>query len=88
VAALAAPPNVVKIDCEGAEYDLVSASTPENWEAVERLVIEYHPVAGHSWDELRGWFDAAGLSVQHEEELGEELGVAWLSREPLGRFAA
>lgn len=88
VAALPAPPNVVKIDCEGGEYDLVAASSPENWAAVERLVIEYHKVPGHSWDELRTWFGGVGLSVQHHEPLGEGLGVVWLSREPLARLAA
>jgi FkbM family methyltransferase len=88
VAALPAPPNVVKIDCEGGEYDLVAASSPESWAAVERLVIEYHKVPGHSWDELRKWFDDVGLSVQHTEPLGEGLGVVWLSREPLARLAA
>ncbi len=87
VSALPAPPNVVKIDCEGGEYDLVEASSPESWAAVDRLVIEYHKVPGHSWDELRRWFDGVGLSVQREEPLGEDLGVVWLSKEPLGRFA-
>jgi len=88
VAALPAPPNVVKIDCEGGEYDLVAASSPESWAAVERLVIEYHKVPGHSWDELRTWFGGVGLAVEHEEPLGEDLGVVWLSREPLGRLTA
>jgi FkbM family methyltransferase len=86
VAALPGPPNVVKIDCEGGEYDLVSASSPESWTAVERLVIEYHKVPGHSWAELQTWFGGVGLSVQHTEPLGEGLGVVWLSREPLGRL--
>jgi hypothetical protein len=88
VAALPGPPNVVKIDCEGGEYDLVAASSPESWEAVERLVIEYHKVPGHSWNELQSWFGGVGLTVQHEEALGEDLGVVWLSREPLARLAA
>jgi hypothetical protein len=55
---------------------------------VERLVIEYHKVPGHSWDELRTWFGSVGLSVQHTEPLGEGLGVVWLSREALTPFAA
>jgi FkbM family methyltransferase len=88
VRALAEPPNVVKIDCEGGEYDLVGASSPESWSSVERLVIEYHRVPGHSWEELRTWFAGVGLSVQHEELLGEDLGLVWLSREPLARLAA
>jgi FkbM family methyltransferase len=82
VAASPAPIDLVKIDCEGGEYDLVSASSPASWASVQRLVIEYHPVAGHSWDELRSWFEGVGLSVQHEES-GGGVGVVWLSRDPL-----
>ena len=46
----------MKMDCEGGEYALVYASSPANWAAVQRVVMEYHPVPGESWDELRGWF--------------------------------
>jgi FkbM family methyltransferase len=88
VAGAPGPVNVVKIDCEGGEYDLVGASSPETWAPVERLVIEYHPVEGQSWDALKTWFEGVGLTVQHEEPLGPGLGVAWLSRVPLARFAA
>ncbi len=53
VAAVGGPIQLVKMDCEGGEYDLVYASSPESWASVQRLVIEYHPVTGQSWDELR-----------------------------------
>ncbi|HEX3794066.1 MAG TPA: FkbM family methyltransferase [Acidimicrobiales bacterium] len=84
VAAIRAPIDLVKMDCEGGEYDMVYASSPENWSSVHRLVLEYHPVEGQSWDELRNWFGRVGLTVQHEEPANVGLGVAWLSREPLG----
>ncbi len=86
VAATAGSVNVVKIDCEGGEYDLVGASSKETWASVQRLVLEYHPVGEHGWDELRAWFEGVGLSVQREEPLGPGYGVVWLSREPLGPF--
>jgi FkbM family methyltransferase len=82
VANAPAPVDVVKIDCEGGEYDLVLASSPESWASVQRVVIEYHPVPGHDWDELRKWFEAVGLEVQLESRLGG-YGCVWLSREPL-----
>jgi FkbM family methyltransferase len=82
VAESAAPVDVVKIDCEGGEYDLVLGSKPESWESVQRVVIEFHPVAGHSWDELRSFLEGVGLHVQQESRLGG-YGCVWLSREPL-----
>jgi len=87
VAALPEPPTIVKMDCEGGEYGLVYASSPESWESVQRLVLEYHEVEGQSWPELRRWFADVGLHVQHEEPESAVLGVAWLSREPLSGSA-
>jgi FkbM family methyltransferase len=82
IAGAPAPVDVVKIDCEGGEYDLVLASSPESWSSVQRVVIEFHPVPGHSWDELRKHFEAVGLAVQQQSILGG-YGCVWLSREPL-----
>lgn len=87
VAAAPAPFDVVKIDCEGGEYDLVLASSEESWASVQRVVIEFHPVDNHSWNELRSFFEGVGLSVQHEEPLGPGYGVVVLSRDPLAPFA-
>jgi len=82
VANAPAPVDVVKIDCEGGEYDLVLGSSPESWASVQRVVIEFHPVAGHGWDELRDRFEGVGLSVQQQSIVGG-YGCVWLSREPL-----
>jgi FkbM family methyltransferase len=80
VAAAAAPPDVVKMDCEGGEYAMVYASSKALWASVSRVVMEYHPVAGESWDELRSWFESVGLSVARHEPKGQGLGTAWLAR--------
>jgi FkbM family methyltransferase len=82
VAGAPAPVDLVKIDCEGGEYDLVLGSKPESWASVQRVVIEFHPVGGHSWEELRAFFAGVGLTVQQESRLGG-YGCVWLSREPL-----
>jgi FkbM family methyltransferase len=81
VAAAAAPPELVKMDCEGGEYPLVYASDPASWRSVERVVMEYHPVAGQSWAELRGWLARAGLQVVRDEPVARGLGTAWLVRD-------
>jgi FkbM family methyltransferase len=83
VAAAGTPIDLVKMDCEGGEYELVYASSPASWASVQRLVIEYHPVTGQSWNELRTWLEKVGLSVQHEEQAGGGIGVAWMSKTPL-----
>lgn len=76
------PVAVVKMDCEGGEYDLVYRSKPESWASVQRLVLEYHNMPGQSWEELRAWFAAAGLHVLRDQR-GRNVGTAWLSRTPV-----
>jgi FkbM family methyltransferase len=80
VAGAPSPPQFVKMDCEGGEYALVYASSPASWASVEAVVMEYHPVAGESWDELRSWLGAAGLEVVRHEPHEPGLGTAWLTR--------
>jgi FkbM family methyltransferase len=75
-----APFDVVKMDCEGGEYDLVYASSPASWAPVRRVVMEYHPVAGQSWAELRAWFAAVGLRMVRHSSNRPGLGTAWLTR--------
>ncbi len=78
------PVDLVKIDTEGAEYGIVLASDPADWSTVSRVVLEYHDVPGHSWDELVSFFGSAGLDVVRHEPVSDRLGTAWLSRGPVG----
>lgn len=71
---------LVKIDTEGAEYQIVLGSKPEDWEGVQRVVIEYHPAPGHSWSELEAFFTAAGFASVRHEPVDHELGTQWLTR--------
>jgi hypothetical protein len=68
------------MDCEGGEYGLVYASSPQNWASVQRVVMEYHPVEGETWDKLRDWFAGIGLQVVREKSENPGLGTAWLAR--------
>jgi FkbM family methyltransferase len=80
VAEAPAPVRVVKMDCEGGEYELVYASLPASWASVQRVVMEYHPVAGESWERLSTWFSAVGLQVVRHVSDSPGLGTAWLER--------
>jgi hypothetical protein len=46
--------------------------------------MEYHPVPGESWPELRGWFERIGFRVVRQKSGPESpgLGSAWLERVP------
>jgi FkbM family methyltransferase len=79
--------DLVKIDTEGGEYDMVLGSRPEDWAGVRRVVLEYHALPGHSWDELERFFRSAGLQLVRREEFGPGLGMSWLSRDPLANPA-
>ena len=84
VGAARAPFDVVKMDCEGGEYGLVYASSPHHWLSVQRVVMEYHPVTGESWPQLRSWFAEVGPHVVREKSEDPGLGTAWLARDATG----
>jgi FkbM family methyltransferase len=75
--------QLVKIDTEGAEYDIVLGSDPSDWSSVQRVVLEHHDVPGHEWAELEAFFAAAGLSIVAREDVTPRLGTVWLSRTPI-----
>ncbi|MFS3127163.1 FkbM family methyltransferase [Nocardioides sp. Bht2] len=77
--------DLVKIDTEGGEYDMVLGSDPADWAGVQRVVLEYHDLPGHSWAELEDFFTSAGLQVLQREEFGPRLGMAWLARAAISR---
>jgi FkbM family methyltransferase len=80
VAAIGAPVDVVKIDCEGGEYDAVLGSSPASWVSVGRVVLEYHPHPKYGWPQLRNWFAEQGLEPVRESASSPEQGAAWLVR--------
>ncbi|KQY50149.1 MULTISPECIES: FkbM family methyltransferase [unclassified Nocardioides] len=80
VAAAGGRVDLVKIDTEGAEYDIVLGSSPSDWASVSRVVMEYHDVPGHSWDELHAFFTSCGFTLRRHEPAGPRQGTVWLAR--------
>jgi FkbM family methyltransferase len=75
--------QLVKMDVEGAEYDIILKSDPASWADVRKVVMEYHPVQGHSLKELTDFLAAVGITeVRHEPGTRAGLGVMWLARKP------
>lgn len=81
VAADGSAVQLVKMDVEGAEYDIVLRSSPDSWREVRSVVMEYHPVPGRHLDDLLEFFAAVGLTPSRMEPgTLPGLGVMWLSR--------
>ena len=73
--------QVVKMDVEGAEYDIVLDSAPSSWARVRKVVMEYHPMTGRSLDDLLKFFAAVGLEpTRHDQGTRPGLGIVWLAR--------
>ena len=71
--------DVCKLDCEGAEYDLLDATGPDAWDGVQLMLLEFHPVTGRTRNSLFSRLASLGFRVAlHEEYAGSEM--AWLSR--------
>lgn len=69
--------DLAKIDCEGAEWDLLSTDSP--WEQIETLRMEYHLWDGHTLHELTTRLDSLGFRVDRIWP-GPEYGMVWASR--------
>ncbi|GAA4672606.1 FkbM family methyltransferase [Nocardioides nanhaiensis] len=81
VAGAGGPVQIVKMDIEGAEYDVILRSDPASWADVRKVVMEYHPVEGHSLAELTDFLAAVGIhEVAHDPGTRAGLGVMWLAR--------
>ncbi len=56
--------DLLKMDCEGAEYDILLNAKPEALQRIQRLVMEYHDdVNGHRHQELVDFLEQQGFQV-------------------------
>jgi FkbM family methyltransferase len=59
--------DLLKIDCEGSEYEILFSADEEVISRVSRIVMEYHDVPGHGdeWnaDSLRSYLEGMGFRV-------------------------
>lgn len=74
--------DLLKVDVEGAEYEIFGTTDPRALAGVSRAVVEYHPVQGHSPLELAATLARAGLQCVRHESIPDckGLGVMWFER--------
>ena len=61
--------DLLKIDIEGAEYDLFDGVSPETWARIERVVMETHDVVGRAQSELVTVLKAQGFESRVRRNL-------------------
>jgi FkbM family methyltransferase len=71
--------DLLKIDIEGAEYEVFKSASRELLRRVRRIVMEYHPVA--PVEEAIGPLVSSGFRVARRQDDGAGYGVVWLNRD-------
>jgi FkbM family methyltransferase len=68
--------DLLKLDCEGGEWELFEAG--HAWRAIRELRMEYHLTDSHSVEDVFRRLDALGFSViRHEPD--QKWGIIWAS---------
>ena len=56
--------DLLKLDCEGAEYEILLNAPRSLLHRIDRVAMEYHSVAAHTPDELVALLETAGFQVR------------------------
>lgn len=73
VAALQKEPILVKLDCEGAEWEILSR--PDGWNRVAHLTMEYHLWAGYSLADVQRRLVALGFAIKDSSASAADFGI-------------
>ncbi|MGN6485261.1 MAG: FkbM family methyltransferase [Thermomicrobiales bacterium] len=78
--------DLLKLDCEGAEYEILMQAPAEALAAVDRIVMEYHDrTTAHTHPELERFLTDAGFAVRSVPNVvhPDEIGYLWAARRDL-----
>jgi FkbM family methyltransferase len=74
--------DLLKLDCEGAEYEILMNAPEDTLAKIQRIVMEYHNVDDeHMHTQLIRFLEAAGYTVSWEQNIvHEEIGYLFAAR--------
>lgn len=74
--------SLLKIDCEGAEYDIFENTSEETFKKIDAIIMEYHEHAGRQSKELVSILQKHGFRVkmQQKSPYSATLGVMYLTK--------
>ena len=74
--------SLMKIDCEGCEWEILTSLTKELAGKIDRICLEYHPIEGYDKQFLVSRLKSLGFSVLRLIEFGaDEPGIGWFVRQ-------
>jgi len=73
--------DLLKVDCEGGEYEIFYNAAPETLRKIDRIVCEYHDVPGRTGEELKRFFEANSFRVDLFEAFDETTGVLFVTNQ-------
>ncbi len=69
--------DLLKMDCEGMEYEVFGALRPDQLRQISAITCEYHPEPGHDVKELDKILSSVGFRIQRPDA---PLGIIWATR--------
>src|SRR5208337_3994018 len=69
--------NLLKLDCEGAEWDILPAAE-EVLPKIQQICMEFHSMQGWTPEKLAVWLSEPGYKVRHTS--GSWNGLLWAYR--------
>lgn len=72
--------SLLKLDCEGAEWEIFESVRPSTLGAIERICIEYHVRPGYSEQWLTERLGQAGFRAQKANRRQNKTGIVWYDR--------
>lgn len=75
--------DLLKMDCEGAEYEILYSTPPSHLERIAEIRMEYHNLDSHERhvDGLKRFFTKSGFTVTHLKPGSGTNGTLWAERE-------
>lgn len=73
--------DFLKLDCEGAEYEILLATPSDVYARIQRIALEYHDwITDHHHDELVRRFTAEGFTVTTRDHAPSRTGYVFAKR--------
>jgi len=65
--------DLLKIDCEGSEYELLLNTPKDVFKNIGMIILEWHQVMGHSIEELQSFLENVGFVIEKSKHSGSTL---------------